>query len=136
MGEDLRYGRRWPRAREAAKTGTRGRCVWCGTKKDIHVHHLYYGLRIGILHIRSPNLEIPGWSVVPMCEKHHYRIGHRPGDYLTHPNRWENRNRWPIVWTLRFRYLFMYSVLHPEKSMFVIVPLVYMISWLVSMYLL
>ena len=112
QSEDHRKGNKWPLKRGQTNALVHGRCCLCGTKRDIHVHHLYYGFRLGFIHIKRPNLEIPGWSCVSLCEHHHYTYAHVFQNYIVdRRNNWNNRNTSKVIWTLRFRFWLMVLLL-------------------------
>ncbi len=96
-----RYGRGWSRTQKRAMSATFHRCVLNPLHRAESVHHAYYSLS-------TLNREPVGWQVFPLCPKCHKGIAHHKRNWIDIANQkqavWSERNRYPFLWYLRFRF--------------------------------
>ena len=103
--DEDRYGPQWSTKSRKVKASTGYRCVVCGSKDNLNTHHLYYGFRLGPIHIKEPDKEITGWSCVPLCKDHHMSYAHDFSNYvIDKDDNWNNRNTTSFIWLMRWQY--------------------------------
>ena len=112
MSED-RYGPQWRKTADHTKSMLNGQCTFCSSR-ELDAHHAYYGKRGLFGHTPEPDLEIPGWSVFPLCQNHHSRrpgMAHHPANYQWDNDPWTNSNTNSYLWKLRFHFWLKYAML-------------------------
>ncbi|MBW4460565.1 MAG: hypothetical protein KME47_10030 [Nodosilinea sp. WJT8-NPBG4] len=108
-----RYGKEWPKTRKQVNGMLRHQCTLCGAEA-LNVHHAYYGKRGLFGHTPEPDLEVPGWSVFPLCLNHHSRhkgMAHHPDNYKWSDAHWTNSNTQDYLFKLRLHFWLKYCLL-------------------------
>jgi hypothetical protein len=117
LSNDPRYGKEWRKTANRTKDMLNGQCVFCGSR-ELDAHHAYYGSRGLLGNTYKPDLEIPGWSVFPLCQNHHSRrkgMAHHLDNYQFDSNPWTNSNTQTYLWKLRFHFWLKYCRLQATE---------------------